>query len=119
MRKYCIVGNLKRECVEEYRERHKRLHLEAYKGILQIIRDSGVQEECVFMNGSQIIIYFEAEDLNEAYQRQGKSEMIQKWNEEMKPMFADDYEFNEEDHQLPVLEKVFDLSEQLEGDLRS
>ncbi len=117
MRKYCIVANLKPECIEKYKEEHKTLHLGAHKALLQVIKESGVQEECVFTNGSQIIIYFEAENLDESYQIQGKSDIIQRWNKLMKPMFDDTYEFNEVDNQLPVLEKVFDLNEQLSGRL--
>ncbi len=117
MKKYCIVANLKPECVEEYKEKHKTLHLGAHKELLQVIKNSGVQEECVFINGSQLIIYFEAEDLDASYQIQGKADIIQQWNELMKPMFDDTYEFNEADNQLQTLEKVFDLNEQLNGNL--
>ncbi len=117
MRKYCIVANLKPECVEEYKKQHKTLHLGAHKALLQVIKDSGVQEECVFVHGSQIIIYFEAEDLDASYQIQGEAEVIRQWNDLMKPMFDDTYEFNEEGNKLPVLEKVFDLSEQINGEL--
>ncbi len=117
MRSYCIVGNLKPECVGKYIEQHKNLHLGKHKELLEVIKDSGIQNEKVFIHENMIIIYFEAEDLNKSYQIQGKSDIVKQWNETIKPMFADVYNFNKKNHTLPVLEKVFDLNEQLNGEL--
>jgi L-rhamnose mutarotase len=83
---------------------------------LSIIKDSGVREEVVFMHGNLAIIFYEAEDLNECYKRQGTTEIAMRWNALMGPMFASSYVFNVADR-LPVLEKVFDLNEQLEKKL--
>ncbi len=113
MKSYCITGNLKPECVKEYKEKHKTLHLGEHKELLKVIKDSGIQNEKVFIHKNMIIIYFEAEDLDKSYQIQGKSDIVKQWNDIMKPMFADTYNFNEKDHTLPILEKVFDLNEQL------
>jgi len=117
MKSYCIIGNLKPEFVEDYKEAHKTLHLGRYKELLKVIKDSGVNDEKVFIHKNMIIIYFEAEDLDNSYQIQGKSDIVKQWNEKIKPMFADKYEFNEEEHKLPFLEKVFDLNNQLNGEL--
>jgi len=117
-RKHCVVAHLKPECVESYVEQHKTLHQGPFKELLTVIRDSGVQEEAVFIHENMIVIYFEADDLDGAYQRQAKSEIIQKWNQLMKPMFDSQFDFNKEEATLPVLAKVFDLNEQLAGELR-
>jgi len=114
MKKYCIVGRVKPEYMDEYKKEHKELHKGPYRELLNVIKNSGVEEEAVFIYKDMIIIYFEAEDLNHAYEIQGKAEIAKKWNALMAPMFASDYEFNESDS-LPVLEKVFDLNEQLKG----
>ena len=118
MSTYCIIGNLKPECVEDYKEKHKTLHLGEYKKLLEIIKKSGIKEEKIFIKDSMIIIIFEADNLNKSYEIQGKSEILAKWNEVMKPMFAEAYDFNKENYKLPVLEKIFDLNEQLNGEIK-
>jgi len=118
MKKYCIVGKLKPECVDDYIEKHQTLHTSEYKELLTVIKDSGVEQEAVFIQGSMIVIYFEADDLDSSYQQQAKSKIIQKWNQLMEPMFAGDYDFNKEQTTLPVLTKIFDLNEQLAGELK-
>jgi L-rhamnose mutarotase len=116
MAKYCIVAEVKPEHLEEYKRLHKELHKGPYKDLLNVIKESGVQEEAVFMHGTTVVIFYEAEDLNRAYGRQGGKEVARRWNELMAPMFASSYEFNASDR-LPTLEKVFDLTEQLSGRL--
>ncbi len=116
MAKYCIVGEIKPEYLEEYKELHRNIHKGPYKKLLRVIKQSGVKEEAVFMYKNYAIIFYEAEDLNGCYRLQGGAEVSKKWNEMMAPMFASSYEFNVSER-LPLLEKVFDLSEQLEGKL--
>ena len=116
MAKYCIVGEIKPEYLEEYKKLHKNLHKGPYKELLKVIKQSGVKEEAVFMYRNHAIIFYEAEDLDRCYQMQGGAEIAKKWNEMMAPMFASSYEFNVSER-LPLLEKVFDLNEQLEGRL--
>jgi L-rhamnose mutarotase len=116
MSKYCIVGQVKPEYLEQYKKLHRELHKGPYKELLRVIKESGVREEAVFMHDTTVIIFYETEDLNRAYRLQGGSEDSRRWNELMAPMFASSYEFNVSDR-LPVLEKVFDLTEQLSGRL--
>ena len=116
MGKYCIVGEVRPEHLEEYKRLHREIHKGPYRELLHVIRDSGVKEEVVFIYGNLAIILYEAEDLDLCYQRQGSSEVVAQWNDLMAPMFATSYEFNVSDR-LPVLEKVFDLNEQLAGKL--
>jgi|GEM_PF-490233 len=117
MRSYCIVGKLKPECVEEYKEKHKNLHLGKHKELLKVIKNSGIKDEKVFIHENMVVIYFEAEDLDKSYQIQGESDVVAKWNEIMKPLFDNTYDFNENESPFPMLEKVFDLNEQLNGKL--
>jgi L-rhamnose mutarotase len=116
MAKYCIVGEVKQEFLEEYKRQYKKIHKGPYKELLKVIKESGVEEETVFMHKNLAIIFYEAEDLNRCYERQGSAEVAQEWNRLMSPMFASSYRFNVSE-KLPVLEKVFDLNEQLEGRL--
>lgn len=114
MAKYCVVGQVKPEYLEEYKKLHKEIHLGAYRDLLKVIKNSGVKDEAVFMHGNLAIIFYEAEDLDRCYELQGNADAAKRWNELMAPMFSSSYNFNVAE-KLPVLEKVFDLNEQLKG----
>jgi L-rhamnose mutarotase len=116
MAKYCIVCEVKSEYLEEYKRLHREIHKGKYKDLLRVIKESGVEEELVFMHGNLAIIFFRAEDLDGCYERQGRTDVAKEWNKLMSPMFASSYQFNVSE-KLPVSEKVFDLNEQLEGKL--
>jgi len=116
MAKYCIVGEVKPEYLKEYKKLHREIHEGPYRELLNVIKDSGVKEEAVFMHGNLAIIFYEAEGLDLCYERQGNADVAKRWNALMAPMFTSSYEFNVSE-KLPVLEKVFDLNEQLEGRL--
>jgi len=119
MNKYCIVGEVKPEYVEEYSKRHKEIHEGEFKELLNIIKNSGVKNEVIFMYKNLAIIYFEAENLNDCYKFQEGFDVIKKWNKLMQPMFASNYDFGGDPDKLSSLKKIFDLNEQLEGILNS
>ena len=116
MAKYCIVGEVKQENLDEYKKLHREIHKGPYRELLNVIKNSGVKEEAVFVYKNMVIIFYEAEDLDRCYEKQSGAEVAKRWNALMGPMFASSYEFNVSE-KLPVLEKVFDLNEQLEGRL--
>jgi len=117
MRKYCIVGEIKPEYLDEYIKKHKHLHQSEHKELLNVIKKSGVKNEVIFMYKNLAIIYFEAEDLSKSYDLQSKFEVTGRWNKVMAPMFASDYGFGKDPEKLEGLEKIFDLQEQLNGEL--
>ena len=119
MNKYCLVGEIKSEYVEEYSKRHEEIHKGKYKKLLDVIKESGVKNEVVFMYKNLAIIYFEAEDLNTCYKFQEKFDVTNKWNKIMQPMFASNYDFGGDPDKLSGLKKVFDLNEQLAGKLNN
>jgi len=116
MAKYCVVGEVKPEFLDEYKRQHREIHKGKYKDLLRVIKESGIEEEAVFMHQNIAIIFYQAEDLDLCYERQGSAEVVREWNRLMSPMFASSYRFNVSE-KLPVLEKVFDLNEQLGGRL--
>jgi L-rhamnose mutarotase len=116
MKKYCIVGEIKPECLSSYIKNHKEIHKGPYKELLEVIKKSGVKEEVIFIYKNLAIIYFEADDIDRCYEFQGKFEVVKKWNKLMAPLFISVYEFNSSE-KLPTLEKIFDLNEQLKGKL--
>jgi len=119
MKKYCIVGEIKTEHIEDYAKKHKEIHKSEYKKLLNVIKDSGVMNEVIFMYKNLAIIYFEAEDLDKCYEIQSKFEITGKWNKLMEPMFSSNYGFGKNSERLKSLEKIFDLNEQLKGELFS
>ena len=116
MARYCIVGEVKPEYLEKYKKLHREIHKGQYRELLSVIRASGVKDEVVFMRGTMVVIFYEADDLDRSYKLQGSAPVTKRWNEMMAPMFASSYDFNVSER-LPVLEKVFDLNEQIEGQL--
>lgn len=116
MKKYCIVGEIKPESMNDYIKYHKEIHKGPYKDLLKVIKKSGVKEEVIFIYKNLAIIYFEAEDIEKSYDFQGRFEVTEKWNKLMAPLFASAYEFSSSG-KLPTLKKIFDLNGQLEGTL--
>ena len=115
MAKYCIVGEVKEEYVEKYKALHKNLYKGPYRELLGVIKSSGVQEEVIFIYKDLAIVFYEAEDLNESYEKQEGKQVVRQWNSLMRPMFVS-YGFDS--GKLPTLEKVFDLNEQLKLSLK-
>jgi len=110
--KYCIVSELKKDMVDKYIKYHKEIHRGEYKDLLKVIKESGVEEEVIFIYKNFVIIYFEAADLDKSYAFQRKFDVTKKWDDMMKAFFDSEYKFADSE-QLPTLEKVFDLNEQL------
>lgn len=116
MKKYCIVKKIKSGLMSKYIKEHEEIHKGPYKEILNVIKDSGVKNEVIFVYENSIILYFEAEDLDKSYELQGEFEVVKKWNELMGPLFESEYDFDSSE-KFSSLRKVFDLNEQLEGKL--
>ena len=110
--KYCIVSEIKKDMLDKYIKYHKEIQKSEHKDLLNVIKNSGVDEEIIFIYKNFAIIYFEAEDLNKSYDFQRKFEVTKKWDNLMKDFFDSKYEFADAD-KLPILEKVFDLNEQI------
>ena len=112
MKKYCIVIEIKPERLDEYIKLHKELKTGDYRQLVEVIRESGVKEEVIFIHNNLVIIYFEADDLGKSYKYQENHEIVEKWNKMMKPLIQSTSELVSGDHDnIPTLEKVFDLNE--------
>lgn len=111
MNKYCVVLEIKPEHLEEYKEAHRHVWVDLMKSI----RASGVKEEVMFFYKNLAIVYFEAEDLNKSYEIQRRSAELEKgWDDLVGPWIAKG-EYLPGSFDLDLLEKVFDLNDQLEG----
>jgi len=102
MKKYLIVIKVKPECREDYIAIHKK----PWREMLEAIRDAGFVNEAIWYFEDQSIIYLECEDHDACNARLRAAEICKKWDAEMIPRFAAE----------PVMpEKIFDLSQQLDG----
>jgi len=108
MKKYLIVAEVKPEFLEEYID----IHINAWPEMLEAIRDVGYVNELIWIYKNQTIIYLEIpedkenEDINALLR---STEVCKKWDIVTGPWFASDF---------VTCPKVFDLAQQLEGELR-
>jgi L-rhamnose mutarotase len=117
MRWYCLVNELKPECVDEYRDAHKRMHLTVWKRQLEILKEAGAEECIVFLNGTQTILFYRCGEINESFARLGRIEGRAAWDEYTLPMFASTPRFDGT-AAVTGLEKIFDMRQQLDGYLK-
>lgn len=112
MKKYCVVYKIKPECLDDYVKYHKEIRDSAFRQLIEVIKESGIREEAIFIYKNLAIIYFEADVLDECYKLQEKYEVIKRWNKLMAPLFASTCELVSNDYKnISSLEKVFDLNE--------
>ena len=105
MKKYLLVIKVK----PEYREDYIEIHKNPWREMLEAIRAAGFVNEVIWYFEDQSIIYLECEDHDECNAKLRASEVCKRWDIEMAPRFA----------APPVMaEKIFDLNQQLDGELR-
>jgi L-rhamnose mutarotase len=111
---FCAVVEIKKNSINRYSKLHKEMHKGPYKQLLKIIKDSGVKEEVIFIFKNYAILFFEADDLNKCYSLQQDFKVYDDWHLLMMPMFEDKFNFlDSKKYDVPLLEKIFDLNEQL------
>lgn len=108
MKKYLCVIDVK----PEYRDEYVDIHKQPWMEMLEAIRDVGYVNEVIFYHKDQSIIYLECPDdetHEELNRRLRDTEVCGKWDATVGPWLAAE----------PVMcEKIFDLNQQLEGELR-
>ncbi|MGA2548175.1 MAG: L-rhamnose mutarotase [Rectinemataceae bacterium] len=114
MRWYCLVNELKPECVEEYRRAHLTMHESPWKKQLEILKKAGAEECISFLNGTQTILFYRCEEINESFAALGKIEGREAWDTYTLPMFASSPRFDGS-ASVTGVEKIFDLRQQLDG----
>lgn len=107
MTRYCLVGQVRQERLDEYRERHARVWPE----LLAVLRASGWQKYTLFLGDDGLLVgYVEADDLTAAQQAVQATEVNQRWQHEMAEFFGAS---GAPDQQWRLLDEVFDLDDQL------
>ena len=108
MKKYLMVVEVKPEHLQEYID----IHLEAWPEMLEAIRDAGYTNEAIWIYKNQSIIYIECpddKDNDELNAILRSTDVCKKWDITVGPWFATDF---------VSCPKVFDLNQQLAGELR-
>ena len=114
MRNYCMINRLKKECIEEYTKEHENVHQSAFKGLLKEIESAGFHNMQVYVWGEYSVVTCECDDIAEAFKELENKPVNVKWQQLMGTFFADAPKFDEH---APVVKKVFDLREQMDGKL--
>ncbi len=112
MKRYCIVFELKEKYVNDYCE----LHRNPWSNILDAMKTSGAKEILVWKYNNFSIIYFECEDIYKYYKNIMKFSIKQKWDQKVKKWLKYPPKLDEE-NDIKVCEKIFDLNQQINGNL--
>jgi len=108
MKKYLVVAEVKPEHLEEYID----IHINVWPEMLEAIRDAGYVNELIWIYKNQTIIYLECpddkenDDLNAILR---STDACKRWDIKLGPWFDSDF---------VICPKVFDLRQQLAGELR-
>lgn len=105
MQRICFVLHVKKDRLEEYKERHKAVWAE----MLQALRETGWHNYSLFLRPDGTLIgYVETPDFQKALSGMAAREVNDRWQAEMKEFFEDP-EGREADKQMEPVEEVFHL----------
>ncbi len=116
VKRYVMVSELKPEYVEDYKKLHLTCMETEYKGQPQAMVDSGAIETLVYVYENFSIVYIETElELDEVFEKLGKTKSNQIWQEKANPYFAVQTTFDGA-QKAKYLEKVFDSTQMVKGE---
>lgn len=105
MQRICFLLHVKRDRLEEYRQRHAAVWPE----MLNALRDAGWHNYSLFLQQDGLLIgYLETPDFQEALQRMAVTGVNQRWQAEMAPFF-DGPPGRTADEQMSPLQEIFHL----------
>ena len=107
MPRYCLLGHVNPDRIDEYREAHKAVWPE----LLEALRDAGWRNYSLFLRDDGLLIgYAEADDLTEAQQKVAETEVNARWQAAMSQLFASE---GAPDQAWELVPEVFNLEDQL------
>jgi L-rhamnose mutarotase len=104
MNRVCFVLQVKKDRIEEYKQRHKQVWPE----MLQALRETGWHNYSLFLRGDGLLVgYLETPDFDAARKAMASREVNTRWQ----TMMADFFELDGEhaDRAMSQLEEVFHL----------
>ena len=107
MPRYCLVGHVNPDRLDEYREAHRTV----WPGLLRALRDAGWRNYTLFLREDGLLIgYAEADDLVLAQQSVARTEVNARWQAAMAELFQSE---GAPDEAWELIPEVFNLEEQL------
>jgi L-rhamnose mutarotase len=107
MPRYCLLGHVNPDRLDEYREAHR----EVWPELLQALRDAGWRNYSLFLREDGLLIgYAEADDLALAQQNVARTEVNSRWQAAMAALFQSE---RAPDEAWELIPEVFNLEDQL------
>jgi L-rhamnose mutarotase len=116
MKLYCMVNELKPECVKDYAEYHESIHKTEWKTQLTAIKKAGFEVCNVYVHGNLSIVIFGCDDLMACLSKLAADTDNKRWQQLMAGFFAGNPKFDGEKDL--TAKKVFDLIQQMQGYLK-
>lgn len=105
MQRICFLLKVKKDRLEEYKQRHKAVWPE----MLQALRETGWHNYSLFLREDGLLVgYLETPDFQKALQGMAAREVNARWQQEMAPFF-EDLDGKRPDEGMRPLEEVFHL----------
>ena len=109
MPRYCLLGHVNPDRLDEYREAHRAV----WPDLLQALRDAGWHNYSLFLREDGLLIgYAEADDLALAQQNVARTEVNGRWQAAMAELFQTD---GAPDEAWELIPEVFNLEDQLDA----
>ena len=107
MPRYCLLGHVNPNRLEEYREAHRAVWPE----LLEALRDAGWRNYSLFLREDGLLIgYAEADDLVVAQEQVARTEVNARWQAAMAELFQTE---GAPDEAWETIPEVFNLEDQL------
>ena len=111
-KKYCIVIEIKEEYIDDYVNIHKN----AWAELLQAEKTCGIKEELIWIYKNLSILFIECDDIDQVFKAIESNEIEKKWDITVRPWFKNSQVLDASEN-IKTLEKIFDLNQQLNGNL--
>jgi len=106
MQRICFILHVKKNRLEEYKERHKHVWPE----MLDALRNTGWHNYSLFLRDDGMLVgYFETPDFQKALDGMAALDVNARWQSEMREFFEDP-EGRDPDRQMQPLAQVFYLA---------
>lgn len=106
MQRICFILHVKKDRLEEYKERHKHVWPE----MLNALRSTGWHNYSLFLRDDGMLVgYVETPDFQKALDGMAAFDVNTRWQSEMREFFEDP-EGRDPDRQMQPLEQVFYLA---------
>ena len=99
---------------KDKKEKYLKYHKECPKALMEVIKNSGIKREIIWINEEQLIVYIMSDDFEKAMARLVKQSVFKNWTSLMEPLLSEMQDYSQ-DGKIKNLQKVFDLEEQLKA----